>query len=232
MSEINPTDHKSITARHIPRNNTLVEADFSIWRDYEHRFVFHNESLAGKRRSSPSSCCLQGIRFPCAESLPRLVQPPLSPLPGQAEPFHAVQTPAEQRLLVQASTNFVLGLVTDIKDLTTDGVSLSFFLAFKINFWKRVPRSVCCWTTSLTQIGGRTCWAWPCRGWPDTNASTTRTTYDESGREGGCSKSDHLPSQTSPANRPTSFQHHPCRRDEGVLDWGRGRAQLRSDWGK
>ena len=34
MSEINPTDHKSITARHIPRNNTLVEADFSIWRDY------------------------------------------------------------------------------------------------------------------------------------------------------------------------------------------------------
>ena len=34
MSEINPTDHKSITARHFPRNNTLVEADFSIWRDY------------------------------------------------------------------------------------------------------------------------------------------------------------------------------------------------------
>ena len=34
MSEINPTDHKSITARHIPRNNTRVEADFSIWRDY------------------------------------------------------------------------------------------------------------------------------------------------------------------------------------------------------
>ena len=41
----------------------------------------------------------QGIRFPCAESLPRLVQPPLSPLPCQAEPFHAVQAPAEQRLL-------------------------------------------------------------------------------------------------------------------------------------
>jgi len=34
MSEINPTDHKSITARNIPQNNTLVEADFSIWRDY------------------------------------------------------------------------------------------------------------------------------------------------------------------------------------------------------
>ena len=34
MSEINPTDHKSITARNIPRNNTRVEADFSIWRDY------------------------------------------------------------------------------------------------------------------------------------------------------------------------------------------------------
>ena len=140
MSEINPTDHKSITARHIPRNNTRVEADFSIWRDYGqskrhyrvhhvwcldpkntkdfferiweyqvknttlrffslHRFMFHNENLAGKRRSSPSSCCLQGIRFPCAESLPRLVQLPLSPLRGQAEPFLAVQAPAEQRLL-------------------------------------------------------------------------------------------------------------------------------------
>ena len=34
MSEINPTDHKSITARNIPQNNTRVEADFSIWRDY------------------------------------------------------------------------------------------------------------------------------------------------------------------------------------------------------
>ena len=64
-----------------------------------HRFMFHNENLAGKRRSSPSSCCLQGIRFPCAESLPRLVQPPLTPLPGRAEPFHAVQAPAEHRLL-------------------------------------------------------------------------------------------------------------------------------------
>ena len=64
-----------------------------------HGFMFHNENLAGKRHFSPSSCCLQGIRFPCAESLPRLVQPPLSPLPGQAEPFHAVQAPAEQRLL-------------------------------------------------------------------------------------------------------------------------------------
>ena len=153
MSEINPTDHKSITARHIPRNNTRVEADFSIWRDYGpskrhyrvhhvwcldpentkdfferiweyqvknttlrffrridscyitnlhfllHRFMFNNENLAGKRCSSPSSCCLQGIRFPCAESLPRLVQPPLTPLPGRAEPFHAVQAPAEHRLL-------------------------------------------------------------------------------------------------------------------------------------
>ena len=28
----------------------------------------------------------KGIRFPCAENLPRLVQPPLNPLPGQAEP--------------------------------------------------------------------------------------------------------------------------------------------------
>ena len=61
--------------------------------------MFHNENLAGKRRTSPSSCCLKGIRFPSAESLPRLVQPPVSPLPGQAEPFHAVQAPAEQRLL-------------------------------------------------------------------------------------------------------------------------------------
>ena len=154
MSEINPTDHKSITARHIPRNNTRVEADFSIWRDYGpskrhyrvhhvwcldpentkdfferiweyqvknttlrffsllrfmfhnedlhfllHQFMFNNENLAGQRRSSPSSCCLQGIRFPCAESLPRLVQPPLTPLPGRAKCFHAVQAPAEQRRL-------------------------------------------------------------------------------------------------------------------------------------
>ena len=43
-----------------------------------HRFMFHNENLVGKRCSSPLSCCLQGIRFPGAESLPRLVQPPLS----------------------------------------------------------------------------------------------------------------------------------------------------------
>ena len=34
MSEINPTDHKSITACHFPRDITRVEADFSIWRDY------------------------------------------------------------------------------------------------------------------------------------------------------------------------------------------------------
>ena len=34
MYEINPTVHKSITARHFPRDNTRVEADFSIWRDY------------------------------------------------------------------------------------------------------------------------------------------------------------------------------------------------------
>ena len=36
MSEINPTDQQSITARHFPRDNTLptVEADFSILRDY------------------------------------------------------------------------------------------------------------------------------------------------------------------------------------------------------
>ena len=34
MSEINHTDHKGITARNIPQNNTRVEADVSIWRDY------------------------------------------------------------------------------------------------------------------------------------------------------------------------------------------------------
>ena len=34
ISEINPTDYKSITARHSPRDNKQVEADFSIWRDY------------------------------------------------------------------------------------------------------------------------------------------------------------------------------------------------------
>ena len=31
--------------------------------------MFNNENLAGKPRSSPSLCCLQGIRFPYAESL-------------------------------------------------------------------------------------------------------------------------------------------------------------------
>ena len=56
-------------------------------------------NLAGKRRSAPALCCLQGIRFPCAESLPRFVQPPHSSLRYQAEPFPAVQAPAEQRLL-------------------------------------------------------------------------------------------------------------------------------------
>ena len=37
MSEINPTDHKTITARHftlVEADFTLVEADFSLWRDY------------------------------------------------------------------------------------------------------------------------------------------------------------------------------------------------------
>ena len=52
--------------------------------------MFHNENLAGKRCSSPSSCCLQGIRFPCTESLPSLVQPPLSRLRGPAEPFRGL----------------------------------------------------------------------------------------------------------------------------------------------
>ena len=28
-----------------------------------HRLMFHNDNLAGKQRSSPESCCLQGIRF-------------------------------------------------------------------------------------------------------------------------------------------------------------------------
>ena len=34
VSEIKPTDHKSITALHVPLDNKRVEADFSIWRDY------------------------------------------------------------------------------------------------------------------------------------------------------------------------------------------------------
>ena len=34
MSEINPTNHKSLRARHFPRDNKWVETDFSIWRDY------------------------------------------------------------------------------------------------------------------------------------------------------------------------------------------------------
>ena len=160
MSEINPTDHKSITARHIPRNNTRVEADFSIWRDYGpskrhyrvhhvwcldpentkdffekvwdyqvknttlrffslHRFMFHNENLAGKRRSSPSSCCLQGIRFPCAESLPRLVQPPLTPLPGRAEPFHAVQAPLRRRSIDSSTSDFA-SLSPELEDMEVE----------------------------------------------------------------------------------------------------------------
>ena len=54
---------------------------------------------AGWRRARRPSRRATGIRFPYAESLSRLVQPPLSPLPGQAEFFHAVQAPAEHRLL-------------------------------------------------------------------------------------------------------------------------------------
>ena len=34
MFEMNPTDHKSITACHFSRDNTRIEADFSIWKDY------------------------------------------------------------------------------------------------------------------------------------------------------------------------------------------------------
>ena len=34
MSETNSTDDNSITACHFPPDNMLVEADFSIWRDY------------------------------------------------------------------------------------------------------------------------------------------------------------------------------------------------------
>ena len=49
MSEINPTDQQSITAPHFPRDNTLVEADFSILRDYgpskRHFQVHHVWSL-------------------------------------------------------------------------------------------------------------------------------------------------------------------------------------------
>ena len=44
MSEINSTDHKSITARHFPQDK-WVEADFSIWRDYgpsKHHYPVHH----------------------------------------------------------------------------------------------------------------------------------------------------------------------------------------------
>ena len=64
-----------------------------------HSFMFHDKKSC---RKTPSSCCLQGIHFPYAESLPRLVQQPLRPLWGQAEPFPAVQVLAklpEQPLL-------------------------------------------------------------------------------------------------------------------------------------
>ena len=45
MSEINPTDHKMITACHFQLDNMLVEADFSIWRDYgqsKHHYQVHH----------------------------------------------------------------------------------------------------------------------------------------------------------------------------------------------
>ena len=34
ISEINPTDHKSITAPHFPQDNNRVQAEFSIWLNY------------------------------------------------------------------------------------------------------------------------------------------------------------------------------------------------------
>ena len=58
-------------------------------------------NLAGNRRSSPSSCCLQVIRFPCAENLSRLVQPLLSPLSCQAEP----STPCKRQRSSDSSTS-------------------------------------------------------------------------------------------------------------------------------
>ena len=52
----------------------------------------------------------------------------------------------------------------------------------------------------------------------------------ESGRGGGCSESDHLPSQNVSSQRahqlPT-YQHPPCSRGESVLDRGRGRVRRR-----
>ena len=61
--------------------------------DLLHCFMLHvsdsqsmTNSLARKWRTSPSSCCLQGIRCPCAQRLPRFVLPPSSPLWGRHEP--------------------------------------------------------------------------------------------------------------------------------------------------
>ena len=114
MSEINPTDHKSITAADTTQpptfreiiswlrltfrsresmdlgNAIIVCIMFGAWirkirrtslkgfgiirQKILHcyfllnRLMFHNENLAGKQDSfSPSSCCLQGIRFPGVE---------------------------------------------------------------------------------------------------------------------------------------------------------------------
>ena len=63
-------------------------------------------NLAGKQCSSPSLCCMQGILFPCAESLPRLVQQPLSPLQGQPEPFRSYPQCKRQRSSDSFTSNF------------------------------------------------------------------------------------------------------------------------------
>ena len=114
--------------------------------------MFHNENRAGKRRSSvsPSMCCLQGIRFPCAESLLRLVQPPLSPLPSQAEQFQSL---AEQwplhfwlRLLISWTRGHRSRISSWISGIPTRGRSGSF----PIDIWTNRPIEI--WTNKSTRL--------------------------------------------------------------------------------
>ena len=65
-----------------------------------------------------------------------------------------------------------------------------------------------------------------CRWWPDTNARATLTTQSE--REGRRLQREQA--KTCPANRPTSYHHHPWHQREGVAKWGLCRAlRLRRD---
>ena len=66
---------------------------------------------------------------------------------------------------------------------------------------------------------GRPRWVRPGRGWPDTNTRATRTSRRERAAA-RVTNSHHA--KTCPVTRPKNY---PCRRLEGVLYWGLGRAR-------